>query len=80
MIGIYDNGTRVLGEIDVIIRYWKNTCKDNLEELEEIMQELEEMSKEHRRAIVSIYYDNPMGYSIDLWDVDKDLINVYRGE
>ena len=70
---VYDNGYYLLGQVDKIIDYFKNNCTtSDMEELIfDLIKELEEYY--NKNDIVSVYYDNPMGYSIEVWTQDNIL-------
>lgn len=71
---VYDNGYYLLGQVDKVIEHCKNniTTSDMEELVYDIIKELEE--DYNNNDIVSIYYDNPMGYTIEKWDA-KDIVN-----
>lgn len=71
---VYDNGYYLLGQVDKIIEYCKNniTTSDMEDEFYELVKELEE--DYNNNDIIAVYYDNPMGYTIEKWDA-KDIVN-----
>lgn len=71
MENIYDNGTILLGKINNIKNYVRKNF-ENFEEFEELIQDLEEFDEE---TIVTINYDNGMGYIINYWE-KKDILGV----
>lgn len=74
MKNVYDNGYYLLGQVDKVIEYCKNniTTSDMEDEFYELMQELTEYYE--TTDIVSIYYENPMGYTIECWS-KEDIVN-----
>ena len=70
---VYDNGYYLLGQVDKVIDYFKNnsTTSDMEELIFDLIKELEEYY--NKNDIVSVYYDNPMGYSIEVWTQDNIL-------
>ena len=69
MQNIYDNGRLCLGEVEKI----RQQLIDNAEETWEIEDILEELKEFEDNTIVTINYDNGMGYSIEYWTA-KDII------
>lgn len=71
---IYDNGYYLLGQVDKVIEYYREnvTTSDMEEQVFDMIKELEE--DYNKEDIVSIYYENPMGYTIEKWDA-KDIVN-----
>lgn len=73
MKNVYDNGSYLLGEVGQIIKEsekWILTS-DNETQLKEIVEDLKEYYD--KDEIVCIYYDNPMGYTIEYWTKDDTL-------
>lgn len=71
MKDVFDNGYYVLGEIINVKEY---VCKNanSPEEVAEIIDELENYDADD---IVVIYYDNPMGYTIERF-TKEDIMEV----
>lgn len=65
---IYDNGYKLLGTVKNIRKDIENNVRtsDMEEQLYEILEELKEYKD---NDIVVIDYDNPMGYTIESWEV-----------
>lgn len=65
---IYDNGYKLLGTVKDIRKDIENNIRtsDMEEQLYEILEELKEYKD---NDIVVIDYDNPMGYTIESWEV-----------
>ena len=70
---VYDNGEKILGQVDKVKEYLASALvtSDMEEELLEIIKELKEYYKD--TDIVCINYDNGMGYLIDYWQVDNKI-------
>lgn len=73
MKNVYDNGYYLLGQVNNVIKYLKNNSQtSDMEELIfELVKELEE--EYYTNDIVAIYYENPMGYTIEKWSI-KDIV------
>ena len=70
---VYDNGYYLLGMVKNIIELTeKNLSKGVIDKdfMEDLVSELKQYNE---TDIVSIYYDNPMGYSIEYW-TESDVI------
>lgn len=69
---IYDNGYYLLGKVSCILEY---TFKIETSDVEETFYEIQKDLDENYNYddIVCIYYDNPMGYSIEHWTKDDIL-------
>lgn len=65
---VYDNGYKLLGTVKNIKKDIENNVRtsDMEEQLYEILEELKEYKDNN---IVVIDYDNPMGYTIESWEV-----------
>ena len=65
---VYDNGYKLLGTVKNIKKDIENNIRtsDMEEQLYEILEELKEYKDNN---IVVIDYDNPMGYTIESWEV-----------
>ena len=68
---VYDNGYYLLGKVEDIINFTNEleTTSDLEETIYEIRKELQEYYS--LDSIVCIYYDNPMGYTIEEFTTDS---------
>lgn len=71
---VYDNGYYVLGQVDKVLEYLRKniTTSDMEEQVNDMIQELTEYYE--TTDIVSIYYENAMGYTIETWK-QEDIVN-----
>ena len=81
MNNVYDNCEKLLGTVKNIRLYTEKVLLGTInEEIQEFNKQLLEDIKEFDdNDIISINYDNGMGYSIDKWD-EKDVIFNTRKE
>jgi hypothetical protein len=68
---VYDNGYYLLGKVEDIINFTNElkTTSDLEETIYEIKKELQDYYS--LDSIVCIYYDNPMGYTIEEFATDS---------
>ena len=71
---IYDNGSLLIGNIDLVIEEIEDDMDMLAVDKDELLKDLREL-KDARAEIVCINYDNGMNYSIDYWS-KGDVINV----
>ena len=77
---VYDNGAIMIGAIDLVIAKVENEIKEDLDmcliDAEELLKDLKELKESMSTIeIISVNYDNGMGYSIDYWHTN-DKINI----
>lgn len=74
---IYDNGAIMLGNVQDVIMRVEKEIKENLDmcfvDQKELLKDLKELRDVDYDMIVSINYDNGMGYNIDYW-TSKDEV------
>lgn len=78
MVGLYDNGEMLLGNVEDILEYTKRQIEANLiakEDYEEIFETLKDLEL---HTIVAINYDHGMGMTFDWWTKDDEMsMEVY---
>jgi len=75
---VFDNGYYLLGKVKSIIEYSENYMQRTSDTEETIYELINELKEDYNKNdIVSIYYDNPMGYTIECF---KENEMVYEGE
>jgi len=73
MNNIYDNGTRMLGQVGKIKQYNDKLYREKAIEEEQWLELVKELVWYKDTDIVSINYDNGMGMVIENWE-QKDII------
>jgi len=77
MKNVYDNGAVMLGNVTMVIEEIEKEMKENIDmifcDMEELLKDMKELQKIDKDMIVSIYYENPMGYDYTCWDT-KDIV------
>lgn len=78
MNNIYDNGSLMLGNVQLVIMELEKELKEDVDmclvDTEELIEDLKELRNIDYDLIVCVNYDNGMGYSIDYWST-KDILN-----
>ena len=75
---IYDNGCVMLGKVRNIKDYLARLMT-KLDYQDDVRDILEDIKNYNDDTIVTINYDNPMGYSIEYWDYnDRVKENFYE--
>ena len=77
MKAIYDNGEMLLGNVKDIIKYTEEQAEKGIVDEEFKNDVIEDLVGYSEDTIVTINYDNGMGYSIDYWD-DRDIVKEIR--
>ena len=77
MNNIYDNCEKLLGTVKNIKLYAEQVLANNTGGVQKDFFEelLEELKDYNESDIISIDYDNGMGYSIDKWDEEDVIFN-----
>ena len=74
---IYDNGSLMLGNVEMVINEIEKELKNGIDmfdvDMEELLKDLKELRVIDYEMVVCINYDNGMGYSIDYWS-SKDIV------
>lgn len=78
MNSIYDNGSIMLGDLNLVIKEVQKEIKEDTDMLfvdkEELLKDLLELRDDKYVEIVCINYDRGnMGYSIDYWNKDDKM-------
>lgn len=69
MNNLYDNGYYFLGQCNKIKKYLKLCIRQNTDDLEILIEMLKELEDEYSDTdILVINYDNPMGYTIQVFN------------
>lgn len=71
MKDIYDNGTRMLGQVKQLKEYNDNLYRNKMIEEEQWIELAKELVVCNDSDIVSIDYDNGMGISMEIWEEIK---------
>ena len=72
---IYDNGTRMLGQVRDIKEYNDKLLRNKVIEEEQWVELAKELVWFNDTDIVSINYDNGMGISIECWE-EHDIVDT----
>lgn len=68
---IYDNGSLMLGNVQMVIMEVERQKRENIDmldaDMEEMLKDLKELRDIDYEMVVCINYDNGMGYTIDYW-------------
>lgn len=75
---VYDNGEKIIGNVDKVKDYVRNNC-ESIDEVSDLLQDLEDFSKYNKNCIVMVNYDFPMNYSIDIWEKNDIVEDNKRG-
>lgn len=79
MNNVYDNGAIMLGDLTMVISEIEKEMKENVDmcfcDMDELLKELKELLEVDKHMIVSINYENPMGYDYTCW-TQNDKIEV----
>ena len=71
---IYDNGAVMLGNVTMVIEEIEREIKENIDmifcDMEELLKDMKELQQIDKDMIVSIHYENPMGYDYTCWDTN----------
>lgn len=76
---IYDNGSLMLGNVEMVINEIEKELKNGIDmfdiDMEELLKDLKELrNKDYDNdMVVCINYDRGMGYSIDYWN-SNDIV------
>lgn len=81
MNSIYDNGSIMLGNIDLVIKEIKREIENEIDmsdaNTEELLKDLEDLKVQVPSVeIVSVNYDTGMGYSFDYWTKNDEYKEV----
>lgn len=76
MNNIYDNGTRMLGQVKQLKEYNDKLYRNKMIEEEQWIELAKELVLFNDNDIVSIDYDNGMGISMEIWEERDILKNV----
>jgi hypothetical protein len=71
---VYDNGEYLLGKVENVINHIHNLILEERIDDEYAYEILDDMGKMKPDTIISIYYNHPMGYTIDYWAYN-DIVN-----
>lgn len=73
---IYDNGDYLLGKVANVINYIHTLILEERIDDEDAYEILNELGKEKPNTIACIYYNHPMGYSIEYWTYEDKVKEV----
>ena len=77
MKNIYDNGSLMLGNVQMVIMEIEREMKENIDmlyiDMEDLLKELKELRDIDYEMVVCINYENGMGYTLDYWS-SNDIV------
>lgn len=81
---VYDNGYKILGQVNYIIEYLKenieNVYEKDSEEYNESYENIKDLQDNYNKNDIIVYnYDSGMGAFVqEVWNQDTDLLEYYK--